>query len=43
MEAAKGCSGGGGDGFTVGWLIFRFGCLVFRGGRDGFIAGLGVC
>ena len=40
MVAAEGCCGGGGDGFTKGWLIFRFGCLVFDGGGDGFTAGL---
>lgn len=45
VVAAEGCCGcdGGGDGFTAGWLIFRFRCLVFSGGEDGFIASLGVC
>ena len=44
MVAVDGCCGGGGDGFTAGWLTLRFGCLVFGGGGgDGFTAGLGVC
>ena len=43
VVAVEGCCGGGGDGFTAGWLILRFGCLVFGGGGDGFAAGLGVC
>ena len=44
MVAAEGCcGGGGGDGFTEGWLIFKFGRLVFDGGGDGFTLGLGVC
>ena len=43
MVVAEGCYGGGGDGFAVGWLIFKFECLVFGGGGDRFTAGLGVC